>query len=138
MKLLLSSESFKELILGSPSSRRIVSNAIETFTKKNHLFVLALPSLDEILSREKDSVKREIIWNQCRTLFVDLLPIRKEETVLALRLSVSPTLSWDQWTQIALASLADLDGILCFDKSWKGQDMVKILLAQEIDLGGIA
>ncbi len=69
---------------------------------------------------------------------MDLLPIRKEELTLALRLSSSRSLNWEDWIQIALASLADLDGILCIDLKWKDQNLVKILFAQEIDFDGVA
>ncbi|PJZ27359.1 hypothetical protein CH352_09800 [Leptospira hartskeerlii] len=138
MKLLVSSECFRELVLGNSSSRRSVSNAIESLTKKNHIFVLALPSLDSILAKESDPLTREIIWTQAKNLFLDFLPIRKEEISLAIRLSSSKNLEWKEWLEIATASLADLDGILCTDPKWKEQNLVKILLAQEIDLDGVA
>lgn len=138
MKLLVSSDCFRELVLGNSSSRRSVSNAIESLTKKNHIFVLALPSLDSILSKESDPLTREILWTQSKNLFLDFLPIRKEEISLAIRLSSSKNLEWKEWLEIATASLADLDGILCTDPKWKEQDLVKILLAQEIDLDGVA
>ncbi|TGN02743.1 hypothetical protein [Leptospira dzoumogneensis] len=138
MKLLVSSDCFKELVLGNPSSRRSVSNAIESLTKKNHIFVLALSSLDSVLEKESDPLTREIIWTQSKNLFLDFLPIRKEEISLAIRLSSSKNLEWKEWLEIATASLADLDGILCTNPKWKEQNLVKILLAQEIDLDGVA
>lgn len=138
MKLLVSSDCFRELVLGNSSSRRSVSNAIESLTKKNHIFVLALPSLDAVLEKESDPLTREIIWNQCKNLFLDFLPVRKEEISLAIRLSSSKSLEWKEWLEIATASLADLDGILCTNPKWKEQNLVKILLAQEIDLDGVA
>ncbi|TGM15719.1 hypothetical protein EHQ81_04800 [Leptospira selangorensis] len=138
MKLLVSSDCFKELILGNSSSRRSISNAIESLTKKNHIFVLALPSLDSVLEKESDPLTREIIWTQSKNLFLDFLPIRKEEISLAIRLSSSKNLEWKEWLEIATASLADLDGILCTNPKWKEQSIVKILLAQEVDLDGVA
>ncbi|PKA17421.1 hypothetical protein [Leptospira haakeii] len=138
MKLLVSSDCFKELILGNSSSRRSVSNAIESLTKKNHIFVLALPSLDSVLEKESDPLTREIIWTQSKNLFLDFLPVRKEEISLAIRLSSSKNLEWKEWLEIATASLADLDGILCTNPKWKEQNIVKILLAQEVDLDGVA
>ncbi|GBF39472.1 hypothetical protein [Leptospira johnsonii] len=138
MKLLVSSDCFRELVLGNSASRRFVSNAIESLTKKNHIFVLALPSLDSILAKESDPLTREIIWTQSKNLFLDFLPVRKEEISLAIRLSSSKNLEWKEWLEIATASLADLDGILCTDTKWKEQNLVKILLAQEIDLDGVA
>ncbi|MGJ4787206.1 hypothetical protein EHQ52_08875 [Leptospira koniambonensis] len=138
MKLLVSSDCFKELVLGNSSSRRSVSNAIESLTKKNHIFVLALPSLDSVLEKESDPLTREIIWTQSKNLFLDFLPVRKEEISLAIRLSSSKSLEWKEWLEIATASLADLDGILCTNAKWKEQNLVKILLAQEIDLDGVA
>lgn len=125
-------------MLGNSASRRSVSNAIESLTKKNHIFVLALPSLDTVLAKEPDPLTREIIWNQSKNLFLDFLTIRKEEISLAIRLSASKNLDWKEWLEIATASLADLDGILCTDPKWKEQNLVKILLAQEIDLDGVA
>lgn len=138
MKLLVSSDCFRELLLGNPTSRRSVSNAIESLTKKNHIFVLALPSLDGVLAKESDPLTREIIWTQSKNLFLDFLPVRKEEISLAIRLSVSKSLEWKEWLEIATASLADLDGILCIDPKWKEQNLVKILLAQEINFDGVA
>ena len=138
MKLLVSSDCFKELVLGNSSSRRSVSNAIESLTKKNHIFVLALPSLDSVLEKESDPLTREIIWTQSKNLFLDFLPVRKEEISLAIRLSSSKNLEWKEWLEIATASLADLDGILCTNPKWKEQNLVRILLAQEIDLDGVA
>ncbi|EMK00460.1 hypothetical protein AB3N61_15895 [Leptospira sp. WS58.C1] len=138
MKLLVSSDCFRDLMLGNSASRRSVSNAIESLTKKNHIFVLALPSLDTVLAKEPDPLTREIIWNQSKNLFLDFLTIRKEEISLAIRLSASKNLDWKEWLEIATASLADLDGILCTDPKWKEQNLVKILLAQEIDLDGVA
>ncbi|TGK01441.1 hypothetical protein EHQ53_07900 [Leptospira langatensis] len=138
MKLLLSSECFKELVRGSATSRRSVFSAMESLTKKNHLFVLALPSLENLLAKESDPVKREILWNQAKNLFLEFLPVRKEEISLAIRLSSSTSLRWEEWVEVATASLADLDGILCLDRKWKEQSLVKILLAQEVDLDGVA
>lgn len=125
-------------MLGNSSSRRSVSNAIESLTKKNHIFVLALPSLDSVLEKESDPLTREIIWTQSKNLFLDFLPVRKEEISLAIRLSSSKNLEWKEWLEIATASLADLDGILCTNPKWKEQNLVRILLAQEIDLDGVA
>ncbi|TGK07369.1 hypothetical protein EHO59_04500 [Leptospira semungkisensis] len=138
MKLLLSSECFRELVRGSAASRRSVFSAIESLTKKNHVFVLALSSLEEVLAKESDPTKREILWNQSKNLFLEFLPVRKEEIALALRLSSSASLRWEEWVEVAVASLADLDGILCLNRKWKEQSLVKILLAQEIDLDGVA
>ncbi|TGL63260.1 hypothetical protein [Leptospira sarikeiensis] len=138
MKLLVSSDCFRDLVLGNPNSKRLVSNAIESLTKKNHIFVLALPSLETVLATESDPTTREILWTQSKNLFLDFLPIRKEEISLALRLSSSKSLEWREWLEIATASLADLDGILCTDPKWKEQSLVRILLAQEINLDGVA
>lgn len=139
MKLLLSSDGFEALLFGNTESRQKVFAAIETLTKKNHIFVLPLNTIDYVLSREPDPLKREILWNQAKNLFVDFLPLRKEEIALALRLSAAnSSLTWEKWTQVAIASLADLDGILCLEETWKGQSLVRTLFAQEVDFGGLA
>ncbi|EQA43959.1 hypothetical protein LEP1GSC050_3620 [Leptospira broomii serovar Hurstbridge str. 5399] len=138
MKLLLSRDSFHELILGSENSKKVIRGALEALTKKNVLFYLSLSALEEILEKEPDSVKKEILWTQSKSFFVDLLPLRKEEISLALKLSISKELDWKNWTDIAVASLLDLDGVLAKDPKYKKQSLIKVLLAQEIDLDGVA
>ncbi|EQA35003.1 hypothetical protein LEP1GSC047_1175 [Leptospira inadai serovar Lyme str. 10] len=138
MKLLLSHDSFHELILGTESSKKGIRGALEALTKKNVLFYLSLSALEGILASESDSVKKEILWTQSKSFFADLLPLRKEEISLALKLSISKELDWKNWTDIALASLLDLDGVLAKDPIYRKQSLIKVLLAQEIDLDGFA
>ncbi|EPG73857.1 hypothetical protein LEP1GSC058_3633 [Leptospira fainei serovar Hurstbridge str. BUT 6] len=138
MKLLLSHDSFHELILGSESSKKVIRGALEALTKKNVIFYLSLSALDEILAGESDSVKKEILWTQSKSFFADLLPLRKEEISLALKLSISKELDWKNWTDIAVASLLDLNGVLANDPKYRKQNLIKVLLAQEIDLDGVA
>lgn len=138
MKLLLAKNSFYTLLLGEPKAKKEIQRALEALTKKNALFCVSLASVHAILSAERDSSRREILWTQSKNFFAEILPVKKEEISLALKLSASTDLNWEEWLDVASASLSDLDGILSLDSRYRKQTLMKVLLAEEIDLDGIA
>ncbi|PJZ71584.1 hypothetical protein CH373_01800 [Leptospira perolatii] len=138
MRILLSSSSYQDLLFGVEANKSSVRNAVESLTKKNVLLYLPLPAIEQALAKEPNPIKREILWNQTKNLFTELLPVRKEEIALAIRLSASADLSFEEWIEIAQAANYDLEGILTSSASFKKQNLVKVLLTQEINFNGLA
>ncbi|WP_061248970.1 hypothetical protein [Leptospira alstonii] len=138
MKYYLSQSLLETLVQGPSDLKTIVSGSIERLIKEQHLFYTGTISVLPLLEKEKDPIKREILWNQTKRLCLDVLDFKSENLSLAQKFSKEfGAVEWI-WNEISIAIEKDLDGFITVDKNLPDQKMIKILLAQEINFDGIA
>ncbi|EMJ94835.1 hypothetical protein [Leptospira alstonii] len=138
MKYYLSQSLLETLVQGPSDLKTIVSGSIERLIKEQHLFYTGTISVLPLLEKEKDPIKREILWNQTKRLCLDVLDFKSENLSLAQKFSKEfGAVEW-VWNEISIAIEKDLDGFITVDKNLPDQKMIKILLAQEINFDGIA
>ncbi|MDI7205844.1 hypothetical protein [Leptospira santarosai] len=138
MKYYLSKSLLETLVWDSSGVKTIVANSIGRLIKEQHLFYTGTISILPLLEREKDLIKREILWNQTKRLCLDILDFRFENLSLAQKLSKEFGDVELVWNEITIAIEKDLDGFITVDKNLPDQKMIKVLLAQEINFDGIA
>ncbi|ALO27870.1 hypothetical protein [Leptospira borgpetersenii] len=138
MKYYLSKSLLESLVWDSSGLKTIVTNSVERLIKEQHFFYTGTISILPLLEKEKDPIKREILWNQTKRLCLDILDFRSENLSLAQKLSKEFGDLELIWNEIAIAIEKDLDGFITVDKNLPDQKMIKVLLAQEINFDGIA